>query len=365
MTKFKKRTLCFLTAIIMIVGLVGVMPLVSAGAETSGDFEYEVLEDGTAEITGYTGDATEVNIPSEIAGKKVTSIGSYAFAWDEHLTSIMIPDSVINIGDDTFVECYQLTSVMMSKNVTIIGNRSFAGCIGLQSITIPYGVTSIGDAAFSRTSIDKLFIPNSVTIIGSGAFWNTPWLKNKQQENPIVIVNNILIDGQTCTGNVIIPRGVINIGSGAFKDCSSITSITISDSVTSIGGSTFANCSSLKSITIPNSVMEIGKNAFGYHIYYGENYKIDNLIIYCYSNTVGEQYAIDNGFDYILLDGEQTLGDLSGDGQITTADVGIINSFARGVISPTPEQLYLADANGDGEITTVDVGLINKIAKGV
>ncbi len=75
-----------------------------------------------------------------------------------------------------------------------------------------------------------------------------------------------------------------------------------------------------------------------------------------------------------LLDGDDPtdpteptthLGDLSGDGQITTADVGIINSFARGVTNPTPEQLALADANSDGKITTVDVGLVNAHAKGV
>lgn len=318
MTKFKKRTLCFLTAIIMIVGLVGVMPLVSAGAETSGDFEYEVLEDGTAEITGYTGDATEINIPSEIAGKKVTSIGSSAFENHDILISITIPNGVTSIGSYTFYNCDSLTNVS---------------------------------------------IPDSITRIGHWAFYSTPFVNN--QTTTVKYVGNWVIECDINASSVVIKNGTVGLGDYACHLCRNLTDITIPNSVTSIGEGAFNACDSLKSITIPNSVMEIGKNAFGYHIYYGENYKIDNLIIYCYSNTVGEQYAIDNGFDYILLDGEQSLGDLSGDGQITTADVGIINSFARGVISPTPEQLYLADANGDGEITTVDVGLINKIAKGV
>ena len=49
---------------------------------------------------------------------------------------------------------------------------------------------------------------------------------------------------------------------GAFRGCSSLTSITIPNSVTSIGGEAFYNCSSLTSITIPNSVTSIGGSAF-------------------------------------------------------------------------------------------------------
>ena len=92
-----------------------------------------------------------------------------------------------------------------------------------------------------------------------------------------------------------------SIGDSAFNGCTSLTSITIPNSVISIDWYAFRGCTSLKSITIPNSVTSIDGYAFGY--YYDNGYKkINNLKIYCYSSTAGEQYAKDNGFDYMLID---------------------------------------------------------------
>ncbi len=61
-----------------------------------------------------------------------------------------------------------------------------------------------------------------------------------------------------------ITYSVTSIRDSAFKNCSSLTSITISDSVTSIGSEAFYKCSSLTSITIPDSVAFIGIEAFRY-----------------------------------------------------------------------------------------------------
>ena len=62
--------------------------------------------------------------------------------------------------------------------------------------------------------------------------------------------------------SVTIPNSVTSIGGGAFRDCSSLTSVTIGNSVTSIGGGAFEDCSSLTSVDIPNSVTSIERGAF-------------------------------------------------------------------------------------------------------
>ena len=57
---------------------------------------------------------------------------------------------------------------------------------------------------------------------------------------------------------------VTSIDEYAFRDCSTMFSITIPNSVKSIGSWAFESCSSLTAVTIPNSVTSIGDGAFVY-----------------------------------------------------------------------------------------------------
>lgn len=62
--------------------------------------------------------------------------------------------------------------------------------------------------------------------------------------------------------SIVIPNSVTKIGRHAFYGCSSLQSIVLPNSLTYIWDSAFEECSSLQSMVIPNSVTYIGSLAF-------------------------------------------------------------------------------------------------------
>ncbi len=180
----------------------------------------------------------------------VTSIGYYAFQGRSSLTSIVIPSNVKTINIGAFYDCRNLTSIEMYEGVTTIGGSAFRDCSSLASIKIPSTVTSFGVAPFQQcTSLVSIVVDDNNKIYDS-----------RDNCNAIVqTATNTLIVG--CK-NTTIPNSVTSIGSSAFSECSSLTSITIPNSVTSLEGSAFSECSSLTSITIPTSVTNIENFVF-------------------------------------------------------------------------------------------------------
>ena len=308
-----KRIISLLTTIVMAVSLAGVLPAVTAGALTYGDYYYEILDDGTIEITGRTGSLTILEIPSKIDGKTVTSIGNEAFRGCA-LTSITIPDSVTSIGYLAFYNCYRLTSITIPNSVTSIGDSAFCSCDSLTSITIPDSITSIGIGVFDGcSSLTNITIPNNVINIGDHAFNNCYCLTSITIPNRVTSIGSHAFDGCNSLTSITIPNSVIIIRDDAFAGCTSLTSIIIPNSVTSIENNVFWGCESLTSITIPNSVTSIEDDAF---------YGCKNLTIYGYTNSVAETYANKNNIPFKSI-GEYTDDSIGGTATGITNDQGI------------------------------------------
>lgn len=94
-------------------------------------------------------------------------------------------------------------------------------------------------------------------------------------------------DGKT--EHTIAISGLTGIGDYEFKECSNLTSVTISDSVTGIGSNTFRFCSSLTSVTIGKSVTSIGVATF-----YGCNSLTQLILFPSTPPTLGSSAIPDN-----------------------------------------------------------------------
>ena len=122
---------------------------VTVFAQNESDFQ----TDGRGTITGYTGSAKSVVIPSRIRGVPVTAIGGSAFE-DKGLTSVTIPYGVTSIGEYAFKD-NKFTSITIPASVTFIDGRAFfqfglAGDPAITSITIGANVEIRGELESSQ-----------------------------------------------------------------------------------------------------------------------------------------------------------------------------------------------------------------------
>lgn len=309
-----------------------------ANAETSGDYEYEVkVYDGTIEITKYIGNGGAVTIPSEINGKKVTSIKEGTFSGCTSLTSVTIPDSVTFISFDAFGRCTSLTEINVDSK-----NKSYCSVDGV--------VFSKSKKWLKRYPAGKTAtsyaIPNSVTEIETGAF-----------------------SGCTNLNSITIPNSMTKITTWTFVGCTSLTSVTIPDSVTIIDWEAFRGCTNLTSVTIKNR--ETNLNGIGIP-------KGDKVTVYGYRSSTAEAFAKENSNKFVALDGETPVtppainpnctlknGDPNGDGAVNAADVTAVLKHVVGLQKLTGNAFKNADANGDGEINAADATYILKMVVGL
>ena len=214
----------------------------------------------------------------------VTKIGESAFDGTQ-ITSVKIPSSVLSIGDRAFAYCFSLKEIKFSEGLKEIGYGAFLFCKGLTTVTLPSSIEVLGVGAFSdcinlhtislpqklehipgsllegNKKLEFIKFPKQLKSIGWGAFTSTLWLSNAKKKNPMVIIDNILVDGSSCKGAITIPNNITYIVANAFYG-SAITSVTVPEGVKAINQNTFLACKKLTTVKLPSSITTIDFGAF-------------------------------------------------------------------------------------------------------
>ncbi|MDE5803871.1 MAG: leucine-rich repeat domain-containing protein [Lachnospiraceae bacterium] len=189
------------------------------------------------EINEYLGEGGVVKIPTSLGGQPVISIDDYVFS-ESGVTDVYFEaEGFVYIKSYAFAGCTTLNSVVIKGNEdTELRTHAFADCTNLTSVVLSGEITEFREAVF----------------------WGTPWLENKKQEAPLVIVNNMLLDATLYEGDLVIPDGVIRVVGYAAWENENITSLTVPDSVQRIEAGSFGKCVNLTRVSLPDGIRTIG-----------------------------------------------------------------------------------------------------------
>jgi len=269
--KNTRKILSVLLAVVMVMSMMSIIAIDSfAVTSEDGLWEYIPREVNPftriASLTKYTGNETDLVIPSEVDGYTVTSIGPNLLTAFQKvkITSLVIPDTVTTIeSSTTFTGCILLNDIELPDTLTnvngylfdntaysnnednwqdgvlYIGKYLFVAKNDITSCIVKDGIIGILNCAFRDSTIENIEFPDSLAFIGEKAFMDCNNLKD-----------------------FILPDGLQSIGSYAFDGCRSLINLTIPNNITIINEYCFAWCMGLKNVVISDSVVQICTGAF-------------------------------------------------------------------------------------------------------
>lgn len=178
-----KKWLCLLMLLLPVWALAETCPLCGGTSELC----------LTAEFGAVYCSGTLVSYPEEVTAASYTVregtsvIGEWAFADNDSLVEVILPEGVVMVATGAFEGCNALQRVVLPDSLLIIGDMAFNSCTELTDAQLPPHLYAIGPSAFvdcwQLTSID---IPETVRYIGSEAFCNTGltevWLRTVDLE---------------------------------------------------------------------------------------------------------------------------------------------------------------------------------------
>ena len=225
-----------------------------------GDDSYYVMNGNS--IILYLGNSSELNIPSKLGGKTVTTIGFGVFEGNETIEKVVLPDTITAISNSAFLNCVNLSDVTLPGNLKTLGAGAFSGCKKIEKIILPDTLTVLETGVFKDcTALKNIKLSDNLVSIGVLTFENCSNLKRIELPDTLKTIGGSAFYN-TGLEYVIFPNSVTTIDELAFYKCKSLKNISFGNSLKTIKTSAFGYCTSLEEVIIPNSVTELGNSAF-------------------------------------------------------------------------------------------------------
>ncbi len=206
----------------------------------------------------------------------VTGIGMYAFAAMPNLTKVTMGRELSVILDYAFVSCPKLEEIQFCEDgaLTFIGSNAFAYQDTIKEITLPESLRTLAGDAFDSSDLEKIHLPAGLEEI-AGRFLP---LCDQLTEITIPEENTgyTIADGALYTGDLhelvrypavsssvcVLPDGVVSIRDMAFSYCGDLKSVYLPDGITTLSENAFYWCDQLSYIRLPETLETLNNHAF-------------------------------------------------------------------------------------------------------
>ena len=186
--------------------------------------------------------------------REITELGKYAFAYNDILNSISLPDSIETILDCCFSHCPRLSRFILPQSVKTIEMYCFEYCSSLTTIVIPEGSKLEVFMPFAFEGCNKF---SSFDIKSPDFTFSNGCLMNSDKTTIYFYIRS------SKKRSILIPGLVTSIKDYAFHSAYNLHEILIPDGkLTSIGYQAFANCKNLVRLILPSGLSEIQGEAF-------------------------------------------------------------------------------------------------------
>ena len=235
-------------------------------------------------------------LQSVTLGEYVETVEGYAFQKNANLETVNVKSKTLaTIGDYAFDQCTKLTTVKTTNfrswfdisfgyhgNPLCNGASLYVNDQMVENLVVPNGMEEIKKYAFEGCkSLKTIKVPQSLQSIQTGTFSNCTNLENVDVEsmeawckiafsdatsNPLYNAKNLSCNGVTVS-DLVIPESITNIQPNAFRNCSTLKSLTIHYDVKAIGANAFNGCVNLTDVynkrTTPQSIINNQFSTYG------------------------------------------------------------------------------------------------------